>query len=214
MARVIAILNQKGGAGKTTISTNLAYCLKREGAKVLLADSDPQGSSRDWSEANAGELLPVVGLDRETLAKDLPAIAGGYDWVVIDGAPLIAKLSAAAVRVADIVVIPVQPSPYDIWSCADLVDIIKVRQEVGGGKPKAVFLISRAIKGTKLSGEVRKTLTDYGLPVLAARTTQRVVYPTTAAEGKTVFDGADPGAIAEISAIKTEVLEVLHGTQG
>ena len=93
-------------------------------------------------------------------------------------------------------------------------DIIKVRQEVGGGKPKAVFLISRAIKGTKLSGEVRKTLTDYGLPVLAARTTQRVVYPTTAAEGKTVFDGADPGAIAEINVIKPEVLEVLHGTQG
>nr|WP_317112527.1 ParA family protein [Chroococcidiopsis sp. SAG 2025] len=49
MTRVIAILNQKGGAGKTTIATNLAYCLKREGARVLLADSDPQGSSRDWS---------------------------------------------------------------------------------------------------------------------------------------------------------------------
>ncbi|MDV2998206.1 MAG: hypothetical protein N4J56_007911 [Chroococcidiopsis sp. SAG 2025] len=156
----------------------------------------------------------MVGLDRETLAKDLPAIAGGYDWVVIDGAPQIAKLSAAAVRVADIVMIPVQPSPYDIWACADLVDIIKVRQEAGDGKPKAAFLISRAIKGTKLSEEIYQALNDYGLPVLAARTTQRVVYPTTAAEGKTVFDAADAGAVAEIGAIKTEVLEVLHGTQG
>lgn len=212
MPTVIAVLNQKGGSGKTTIATNLAHALKRDGYTVLLIDSDPQGSARDWNEASGGNIIPVVGLDRETLAKDLQAISQGYDWIVIDGAPQIAKLSAAAVKAADLVLIPVQPSPYDIWACADLVDIIAARREVTNGKPKAAFVISRAIKNTKLSGEINQALSDYGLPVLKAGTTQRVVYPTTAAEGLTVFSDPSSDASREINALKKEVLEVLkHG---
>ncbi len=212
MPTVIAVLNQKGGSGKTTIATNLAHALKRDNYTVLLIDSDPQGSARDWNEASGGNIIPVVGLDRETLAKDLQAISQGYDWIVIDGAPQIAKLSAAAVKAADLVLIPVQPSPYDIWACADLVDIIAARREVTNGKPKAAFVISRAIKNTKLSGEINQALSDYGLPVLKASTTQRVVYPTTAAEGLTVFSDPSSDAAREINALKKEVLEVLkHG---
>ncbi|MGF1981397.1 MAG: ParA family partition ATPase, partial [Nostoc sp. CmiSLP01] len=200
------------GSGKTTIATNLAHALKRDGYTVLLIDSDPQGSARDWNEASSGNIIPVVGLDRETLAKDLQAISQGYDWIVIDGAPQIAKLSAAAVKAADLVLIPVQPSPYDIWACADLVDIIAARREVTNGKPKAAFVISRAIKNTKLSGEINQALKDYGLPVLKASTTQRVVYPTTAAEGLTVFSDPSSDAAREINTLKKEVLEVLkHG---
>jgi chromosome partitioning protein len=212
MPTVIAILNQKGGSGKTTIATNLAHALKRDNYTVLLIDSDPQGSARDWNEASGGNIIPVVGLDRETLAKDLQAISQGYDWIVIDGAPQIVKLSAAAVKAADLILIPVQPSPYDIWACADLVDIIAARREVTNGKPKAAFVISRAIKNTKLSGEINQALSDYGLPVLKAGTTQRVVYPTTAAEGLTVFSDPSSDASREINALKKEVLEVLkHG---
>lgn len=212
MSTVIAVLNQKGGSGKTTIATNLAHALKRDGYTVLLVDSDPQGSARDWNEASGGNIIPVVGLDRETLAKDLQAISQGYDWIVIDGAPQIVKLSAAAVKAADLILIPVQPSPYDIWACADLVDIIAARREVTNGKPKAAFVISRAIKNTKLSGEINQALSDYGLPVLKAGTTQRVVYPTTAAEGLTVFSDPSSDAAREINALKKEVLEVLkHG---
>ena len=207
MPLTVAVLNQKGGSGKTTIATNLAYALKRDSHKVLLVDADQQGSARDWNEANSGELLPVVGLDRETLPKDLQAISGGYDWIVIDGAPQIAKLSAAAVRAADIVLIPVQPSPYDIWACADLVDLINARQEATSGKPKAAFVISRSIKNTKLSGEVAEALKDYGLPVFGAVTTQRVAYPTTASRGGTVFDDSSNEAAREIDAIKEELKE-------
>jgi chromosome partitioning protein len=214
MSYVIAVLNQKGGSGKTTIATNLTHALQRDGKKVLLVDADPQGSARDWNEVNDGNIFPVVGLDRETLPKDLDAIRQGYDFIVIDGAPQIHKMSAAAVKAANLVLIPVQPSPYDIWACADLVDVIAARQEVTGGEPKAYFVISRAIKNTKLSGEVAAALQDYQLPILKAYTTQRVIYPTSAAEGKTVFSDSPGDQIAakEIDAIKKELLEVIgHG---
>lgn len=208
----IAILNQKGGAGKTTIATNIAHALQLESGKVLLVDSDPQGSARDWNEANEAKLLPVVGLDRETLPADLKAISGGYDWVVIDGAPQVAKLAAAAVKAADLVVIPVQPSPYDIWATADLVEVINARRDVTGGKPKAAFLISRAIRNTKLGKEITEALESYGLPVLKSGTMQRVAYPTTASEGKTVFEEPTSEAAKEIRAIVEEIKEFIeHG---
>lgn len=208
---VIAVLNQKGGAGKTTIAVNLAHALQSNGSKVLLVDSDPQGSARDWNEANEGEILPVVGLDRETLPKDLQAIKGGYDWVIIDGAPQIARLSAAAVKAADLVLIPCQPSPYDVWAAADLVDIIKARQDVTAGKPKAAFVVSRRIQGTKLGREVEEALNGYELPVLKSSTSQRVAYPTTAAEGQTVFVEPSSPAAKEVESIMHELQELLNG---
>ena len=212
--RVLSILNQKGGAGKTTLATNIAHALQLADYDVLLVDADPQGSARDWSEASRGGICPVVALDRETLARDLPAITGGYDWVVIDGPPQIARISAAAVTVSDIVLIPVQPSPFDIWSCADLVDIVEARRSVMQGSPLAAFVITRAIINSKLSGEVADALGEYGLPVLSARTTQRVAYPTAAATGDTVFIDPTGPAAREIEAIRDEMEEMINGTQG
>jgi chromosome partitioning protein len=209
MPQVIAVLNQKGGSGKTTIAINLAHALKLAGSKVLLVDSDPQGSARDWNEANQGQVLPVVGLDRETLPTDLDAISGGYDYVVIDGAPQLAKLAAAAIKCADLVLIPVQPSPFDIWATADLVELIKTRQTITEGKPLAAFVISRAIKHTKLSQEVNEALEEYELPILEQGTSQRVIYPTVASTGQTVFSELGNPAIAEIEALAQEVLELL-----
>jgi chromosome partitioning protein len=206
---VIAILNQKGGSGKTTLAINLAHSLMLTKAKVILVDADPQGSARDWNEENKGETLPVVGLDRETLPKDLQAIKDGYDFVIIDGAPQIARLASAAVKTADIILIPCQPSPYDVWAANDLVDVIKARQDVTDGLPKAAFVISRSIKNTKLSEEITEALASYQLPVFAHGTSQRVAYPTTASEGKTVFTEPKSQAALEIDAIRDELLEFM-----
>lgn len=208
MSKIIAVLNQKGGAGKTTIATNLARALylADKTSRVLLVDSDPQGSARDWNAASDGELVPVIGLDRATLAKDIQAIKENQDWIVIDGAPQIAELAVAGIKCADVVLIPVQPSPYDIWACEDLVDIIKARQEVTEGHPKAAFIISRVIKNTQLSKEIGEALEGYGLPVFKNFTTQRVVYAKSAAVGSSVLDVEHEGEAAkEIMAIVEEL---------
>jgi chromosome partitioning protein len=209
--KIIAVLNQKGGCGKTTIAINLTHSLQNQGYKTLLVDSDPQGSARDWNAENDGKIIPVIGLDRVSLANDIEAIKNGYDFIVIDGAPSIAKLAAAAVKIADFILIPVQPSPWDIWATADLVDIIKARQEITEGKPIAAFIVSRAIKNTKLSTEVIEALKQYELPVLNSYTTQRVIYPTSASEGQTVYVRTFNDATLEIDAIRNEIIGVFDG---
>ncbi|ABM73417.1 peptide transporter [Shewanella algae] len=191
MPKVIAVLNQKGGSGKTTISTNVASWLHSQGESTLLVDLDPQGSASDWADAREGdELCPVVRMGK-SISRDLPKIARDYDWVVIDGAPQVSELAAAAVRAADVVLIPVQPSPYDIWACSDLVELLKARQEVTDGHPRGAFVISRAIKNTRLSGEVMQALEGYELPIFANGTTQKVDYANTAKWGGSVVDLED-----------------------
>ena len=204
---VIAVLNQKGGSGKTTIATHLARALQLEGADIVMIDSDPQGSARDWAAVRDDQPLSVLGIDRPTLERDLRAFSH-KDYIIIDGAPQAADLAVSAIKAADIVLIPVQPSPYDIWAAADLVDLVKSRIEITDGKLKAAFVVSRAIKGTRLGQEISEALTGYGLPVLAARITQRVSYPTSAAAGTTVLDTEPNGEAAiEIRALVSAIKE-------
>lgn len=207
--KVIAVLNQKGGAGKTTIATHLARALQLAGSDVLLVDSDPQGSARDWAAVREDQPVPVVGIDRPTIERDLKSIAK-KDFVVIDGAPQAADLAVSAIKAANFILIPVQPSPYDIWATADLVDLVKQRIEVTDGKLKAAFVVSRAIKGTKIGAEVTEALSGYGLPVLESRITQRVSYPSTAAGGTTVID-AEPESEAsrEVQALANKIKQLL-----
>ena len=208
--KVIAVLNQKGGSWKTTIATHLARALQLDGASVVLVDSDPQGSARDWAAARVTEQpLSVIGIDRPTIERDLKSLAA-TDYVVIDGAPQAADLAVSAIKSASFVLIPVQPSPYDIWAASDLVDLVKQRIEITDGKLKAAFVVSRAIAGTKLGQEVADALAGYGLPVLTSRIMQRVAYPSTAATGLTVFDTDPTGeAAADFVILKNELTQLL-----
>jgi len=206
---VIAVLNQKGGSGKTTIATHLARALQLDGSDVLLVDSDPQGSARDWAAVREDQPLTVVGIDRPTIDRDLKNVAS-KDYVVIDGAPQAADLAVSAIKAASFILIPVQPSPYDIWATADLVDLVKQRIELTDGKLKAAFVVSRAIKGTRIGAEITDALNGYGLPVLASRITQRVSYPGSAAAGTTILDSEPNGdGAAEVRALLAEIKQHL-----
>lgn len=207
---VIAVLNQKGGAGKTTVATHLARAWQLAGKDVLLVDSDPQGSARDWAAVREDQPVPVVGIDRPTIDRDLKSVAA-KDLVVIDGAPQAADLAVSAIKAATFILIPVQPSPYDIWATSDLVDLVKQRIEMTDGRLQAAFVVSRAIKGTRIGSEVTEALEGYGLPILDARITQRVSYPGTAAGGTTVLDQEPDGdAAREVRALMKEIDGLLN----
>lgn len=202
---VIAILNPKGGSGKTTLATNLAAHYLRQQRRVLLIDADQQASAREWHAARDDEGLPLVALDTEASLRNVRQVAGSYEMAIIDGAAKLEKLLGPAIAQADAILIPVTPSPYDIWAVADLVELIKARQEVTNGRPRAAFVISRAIKNTRLSREVVEAALEHGLPIFAAGTTQRQGYAATAADGHSVVDGGHPDAAAEIEAIAAEL---------
>ena len=207
---IISILNPKGGCGKTTLSTNLTQSLYHEDYSVLMVDSDPQGSARDWHATNENNPIPLVALDRANNIKTLSGMSVNYDFIIIDGAAKMEDMIAAAIKVSDYVLIPVQPSPYDIWGASDLVELIKARQDITDGKPITAFVIARQIKGTKLGIEVRQALKEYDFPVLDAAVTQRQIYPQSASLGQTVFDTGNTAAQDEIISIMNEVLRIIN----
>ena len=207
----IAVLNQKGGSGKTTIATHLARAYQLQGHSVLLIDSDKQGSARDWRAADENNTTPVIGLDRTSLDKDIKSL-GEHDYIIIDGAPQATEIALAAIRASDFILIPVQPSPYDLWATANLIELIHQRIGVTEGKLKAAFVISRLIKNTKIGEEVANVLNEFDLPVLHSRIVQRICYPNSASLGKTVFETerSNSEAILEIQSLAEEIQSMMN----
>ena len=206
---IISIQNQKGGVGKTTLAIHISHALSLKGTKVLLVDADPQGSARDWAAARSDKtLFSVTGLDRPTVHRDLPALAKDFDHVVIDGPPRVSDLARSAIIAADIVVVPIQPSPYDVWA-AD--EVIKLIQEASVFKEnlKFVFAINRKITNTAIGRDVAEALGSYNIPVLKSSVSQRVAFAESAASGQTVLETDRNGSAArEILALVDELLSL------
>ena len=205
----ISIQNQKGGVGKTTLAIHISHALALKGARVLLVDADPQGSARDWAAARSDKTpFSVIGLDRPTLHRDLPPLAKDYDHVVIDGPPRVSELARSAIIASDLVVVPIQPSPYDVWAADEVIKLIR-EASVFKENLKSVFVINRRIVNTAIGRDVGDALAEYLIPVLKTVISQRVSFAESAAAGGTVLDTDPNGAAAkEILALTEEILSL------
>lgn len=204
---IISVLNQKGGVGKTTLAVHISAALAQQGARVLLIDADPQGSALDWSARRTAEpLFHVIGLPKANLHKEVPTHAENYDHIVIDGPPRVNELARSAILAADQIVIPVQPSPYDVWAADNIVTLIREAQ-IFREYIRSVFVINRKIVNTAIGRDVKDALTSYELPVFEANICQRVAFAESAATGSTVLE-MEPAGLAsrEVMALAKEIL--------
>lgn len=216
---IISLLNQKGGVGKTTLSIHIASTLALSGKRVLLIDGDVQGSALDWAASRKEDpIFNVVGISKNTIHKEVPTLAKGYDYVIIDGPPRVYDVAKSAIAASDLTLIPVQPSPYDVWAAKEVVDLInEVRETINSyrsyKKIDSSFIVNRVIPNSVIGRDVEDALSQYKFPTLKNYIHQRVAYAETAALGTSVVE-QDPESNAgkEITNVVKEIIKTYNST--
>jgi chromosome partitioning protein len=205
---VMAIINQKGGAGKTTLAMNLAAGLARRGETVVI-DLDPQGSSLQWASSGSKPFPATVKQiggkwDARTLHQNFRA----YQHMVLDCPPSVdSHASVQALRACDIALIPVLPSPIDLWASLRLPQEVAEARKLNANL-KAFLVLNQIEPKSAISAAMHEALAEFGMPVLQATLRRRAAYRAAALEGVSVFQMGSRGAPAadEIEAIINEVI--------
>jgi len=216
---IISCLSLKGGCGKSTICLNLAACLSPH-AKVLVVDLDPQRSITRWSKQGKHFALNVCPLDLDSknpatqFRRDLDKmlVATNSTLVLIDAPPQLQDAALLSALISDLILIPVTPSPLDIWAAEAAVETGReARKERGGKKPKILLVPSRIQTGTVLGRELSDTLAALGETV-GPGISQRVALVESAITGQTIDQyAATSPAHLEFKKLAKYILEITGG---
>ena len=210
MSIVISSIHSKGGVGKTTVALSIADALHKDGSSVLVLDTDPQGTASEWTRAQEGKGPMVVGApSAEKLEHELGRLGASYDAVIIDGSAQLKGSTGSVIRISDLVLIPIQPSPADVWATENIVDLIRDRQEAVG-EPAAGFVLNCVVAGTNVAEDVNEILDEFNLPVLG-RLHRRVAFVEALVTGETPLTYKPSGKAAkEIKDLYNASLDALE----
>lgn len=214
-SRIIALLSQKGGSGKTTITMQLAAGLVLRGYRVAVADLDPQESASRWVEsAPADAPFPAQLLrphgDRDQLERAIRAVTLHVDFIVCDCPPSIEHPhTISALDLCDFAIVPVVPSPTDLWSTRAIEKLILNR--IKSGQALRGALLPNRVMRTALAADVLEVMREFSLPVLDAALAQRSAYAQSAVRGASVYElgRAASAAQEEVEQLVSAVLEQL-----
>ena len=204
---VVALVGNKGGTGKTTLCVNIAAVLSKRAATIIL-DADPQRSSLQWRDlSDRDDALTVVDAVHD-IDGAIAAANANHHYVVVDCPPSAsADQTAQVLALCDLALVPVQPSPLDLWATVHIEGKVAEARRVNPGL-HAVLVVNQLEPRTKLSRMVSKALTELGLPSAQTPIRRRVIYRSCVLEGRTVMDIGSRGNAAadEISQLIEEVI--------
>lgn len=206
---ILAFVGNKGGAGKTTLSINLSSCLARA-RSIALIDADPQGSTLQWRAFSESDKAVPVYQTNEQLEQQAHELLKTYEYVVFDCPPSVhAPQTLAVLSFCDIALIPVQPSPVDLWATVHIEEAVEKAKQVNP-KLRAMLILNQLETRTTMSKLVREAALEIGLPVAKTGLRRRAIYRNSALEGKSVFDMGKRGAeaAAELQKLMQEIVSI------
>jgi chromosome partitioning protein len=202
----IALVSQKGGAGKSTLALHLAAEAAPRGQRALLIDLDPQGNVAKWGDRR-GDMPPDVSAEHPAnLDKALRAAeTEGYGLVVLDTAPHADQTALRAAKSADLVLVPCRPATFDLEAIRTTLDICQLT------KRPAIVVLNAAPIRSRVVGEAQQAVGDHGGEVCPVVVHHRVAFQHCLIDGRTAAEFEPGGAAAlEISALYADVLSRLN----
>jgi len=214
MTKIIGIVQVKGGAGRSTVSTNLAATLSKQSTTALIDCDIPQGTSASWyalrsADNKAGNLMIATASDHKQMVEQIQTLSNRADYIVLDAPPRIAEVTRAMLMLAELIIIPVGATAAELWATSDLLETISEAQK---SRPQLAYRLlwnkyRHVTKSAKeLSGEV-----ELEAPTLSTRLGFRVAYGDALANGLSVTEYRDRKAKQEVTDLTNEIIKILRG---